>query len=139
MTTKALLAALAGAVFSFLGGWLVFGMLLMDFYTANTTSYEGLMKLPMPDMIFIFLSGLFSSVLVAFIFSKWANVKTFGAGFTNGMIIYFLIAASFDTAMYSFYNLMNLTLVCVDIIVSTVFGGVLGGIVGVVLGMGKKE
>ena len=139
MNTKALLAALAGAVFAFLGGWIIFGILLMDFYQANTTSYEGLIKMPMPDLVYVFLSGLFSSVLIAFIYSKWANVKTFGAGFTNGMIIYFLMASWYDLSIYAFMNLQNLALTVVDIIAQTVFGGLIGGIIGAVLGMGKKE
>ena len=139
MNTKALLAALAGAVFSFLAGWVVFGMLLMDFYMSNTTQYEGLMKGEMPNLVLIFISGLSSSLLIAYIFSKWANVKTFGAGLMNGVIIYFFIVTSFDLSMYAFYNLMNVTLVCVDIVVGTIFGGLMGGVIGLVLGMGKKE
>ena len=139
MNTKAILAAFAGAVFSFLGGWVIFGMLLMDFYTANTATYEGLSKGPMPDLVFIFLSGLCSSFLLTVIYTKWANVETFSAGFTNGLIVYFFFAASMDLAMYAFYNLANMTLTIVDIIAQTVFGGVVGGIIGAVLGMGKKS
>src|SRR5687767_4601179 len=122
MNVKAYLAALAGAVFSFFGGWVIFGMLLVDFYMANTTSYEGLMKTPMPDLIFIFLSGLSASFLLTIIFTRWANVKTFSAGFTTGMTIYFFVIISFNLSMYGFYNLMNITLVFVDTLAQTVFG-----------------
>jgi hypothetical protein len=138
MNVKAYLAAIAGAVFSFLGGWVIFGMLLMDFYMANTTSYDGLMKSPMPDLIFIFLSGLSASFLLTIIFTKWANVSTFQGGFTNGAIIYFFVVASFNLSMYGFYNLFNITLVFVDTIAQTVFGGLIGGIIGFILGTGKK-
>ena len=138
MNTKTILAALAGSVVSFLGGWVIFGMLLMDFYTANTTKYDGLMKEPMPDLLFIFLSGLALSSLVAYIYSKWANIKTFGAGFTNGLIIYFLYACAYDLNVYGFMNLQSLTLTLSDIIAQTIFGGLVGGIIGLVLGMGKK-
>jgi hypothetical protein len=139
MNIKAYLAALAGAVFSFLGGWVIFGMLLMDFYMANTTSYEGLMKTPMPDLVFIFLSGLSASFLLTIIFTKWANVKTFGSGFTTGMTVYFFVIISFNLSMYGFYNLMNITLVFVDTLAQTIFGGLMGGIIGFILGTGKKE
>ena len=139
MNTKTLLAAFAGAVFSFLGGWVIFGMLLMDFYVANTTVYTGLMKEPMPDLAFIFLSGLAMSLLITFIYAKWAGVKTFGAGFTNGLIIYFLYASAYDLNVYGFMNLQSLTLTVTDIIAQTIFGGLVGGIIGAVLGMGKKE
>jgi len=139
MNVKAYLAALVGAVFSFFAGWIIFGMLLMNFYTANTKVYEGLMRGPMPDLIFIFLSGLCSSFLLTIIFTKWAGVKTYSAGFTNGMIIYFLLAGTMDLSLYAFYNLANLTLTLVDIIAQTVFGGMVGGIIGLVLGIGNKE
>ena len=139
MSSKAIIAALVGAIFSFLAGWVVYGILLMDFYTANTIVYEGLAKGPMPDLVFIFISGLFNTLLVSVIFSKWAHVKTFKGGFINGMIIYFLITGSVDLGHYAFYNLMNLTLIIADIIVGTIFGGLVCGVIGAVLGMGKKE
>jgi hypothetical protein len=138
MNTKAYLAALAGAVFSFLAGWAIFGILLADFYGSNTTQYEGLMKMPMPDLIFVFLSGLSGSFLLTIIYTKWANVKSFGDGFKNGLIVYFFYACAYDFSIYGFMNLQNLTLTLTDIIAQTIFGGAVGGIIGVVLGMGKK-
>lgn len=138
MNVKAYLAAIAGAIVSFLGGWLIFGMLLMDFYMANTTWYEGLMKTPMPDLIFLFLGGLSASFLLTIIFTKWARVSTFSGGFKNGALIYFFVIISFNLNMYGFYNLMNITLVFVDTLVQTVFGGLIGGIIGFILGTGKK-
>lgn len=139
MNIKAYLAALAGAVFSFLGGWAIFGMVLMDFYVSNTTNYQGLMKTPMPDLVFIFLSGLALSFLITIIYAKWANIKTFSAGFTNGMLIYFLYACAYDLNVYGFMNLQSLKLTLVDIGAQTIFGGVVGGIIGAVLGTGKKN
>lgn len=139
MNTKTYLAALAGAVFAFLGGWAFFGILLASVYSDNTQQYEGLMKTPMPDLPFIFISGLASSLLVTIIYAKWANVKTFGAGFTNGLLIYFLYACAYDFSVYGFMNLMNLKGTIIDILAQTVFGGVVGGIIGAVLGMGKKN
>lgn len=67
MSQRALLAALAGAVTSFLAGWLIYGILLMDFYKANTIVYEGLMKEP-PVLWGIFVSGFCSSLLFSLIF-----------------------------------------------------------------------
>ena len=138
MNTKTLLAGLAGGVFAFFAGWVIFGMLLMDYYSSNTTVYEGLTKDP-PDMVFIAISNLAWGFLLAVIYQKIGNVKSFGSGLTNGIIISFLIMLMFDTSMYAFYNLNELTLTIIDIIAGTIFGGLVGGVVGLVLGTGKQE
>ena len=139
MNTKTLLATLAGAVFNFLGGWVVFGMLLIDFYNANTKTYEGLLKGDMPDLAFIFISGIFSAYLVTYVLRRIGKDFSFGTGFKHGLVVYFCMAAWTDLSIYSMYNLTNLTVTLVDIVVAGVFGGVAGGIIALVLGMGKKE
>jgi hypothetical protein len=136
MNTKMILAGLAGGVFAFLSGWLIYGIVLMDFMMSNTTVYEGLMKNP-PDMVFLIISNLAWGFLYAYIFSKWTTIRSFGEGFTGGLVISFIIMLSFDTGMYSFYNLMNLTGTLIDIVVGTVWGSLIAGVVGFVLGRGK--
>jgi hypothetical protein len=103
---------------------------------SNTTVYEGLMKNP-PDMVFLIISNLAWGFLYAYIFSKWTAIRSFGEGFTGGLVISFIIMLSFDTGMYSFYNLMNLTGTLIDIVVGTVWGSLIAGVVGFVLGRGK--
>lgn len=53
MNKKLLHATLAGGILFFLLGCLVYGVLLMDFYEANTKVYEGLNK-EMPDLLLLF-------------------------------------------------------------------------------------
>jgi hypothetical protein len=138
MNTKAILAGLAGGVFAFFAGWLIYGMLLMDFMMSHTTMYVGLMKEP-PDFVFIIISNLVYGLFFAFIFHRWANVKTLAGGFMNGMIISAFIVISFDASMYAFYNLFDMTAMGVDVVVGTIFGGLTGSVVGLVLGMGNKD
>ncbi|MDZ4715122.1 MAG: hypothetical protein SH819_06590 [Cytophagales bacterium] len=138
MNTKTILAGLAGSFFAFFGGWLIYGMLLMDYFQANTTVYEGLMKDP-PDMLFLAVSNLAWGFLFAYLFQKIGTIKSFGAGFTNGLVLSFIITLMFDTSMYAFFNLNPLSFIVVDIGVGSVFGGVLGGVVGFVLGTGKQQ
>ncbi len=138
MNTKTLLAGLAGGFFAFFGGWLVFGILLMDYYMANTAVFDGLMKDP-PDMLFLVLSNITWGILYAYLFQRIGDIKSFSSGFTNGLIFSFIIVFMWDTSMYAFYNLSGLTITLVDIVVGTLFGGLVGGVVGLVLGFGKKE
>jgi len=137
MNVRAYFAAIVGGIFNFLAGWATFGFLLVDFYAINTFHYEGLTKVPMPDLIFVSLSGLSLSFLMTIVFAKWAGVSTFKSGFRNGMILSFFYICAVDLGLYGFYNLMNISLTAVDIVLQTVFGGVMGGIIGWVLGFKK--
>jgi hypothetical protein len=139
MNTKTILATLAGAVFNFLGGWVVFGMLLNSFYMSNTKVYDGLIKGEMPDLLFIFLSGIFSAYLVVYVLRLVGKNFNFGTGFKHGFSVYFCIAAWLNLSQYAFFNLHPLTLHISDVFVQAVFGGVNGGIIALVLGSGKKE
>ena len=140
MNTKVIYATIAGSIFAFLAGWLVFGILLMDYYSGfMADGYTALMKDP-PELWAIYLSNLVSSFMIAFIFSKWANIKTFGAGFMAAMILGLLIALSVDLMFYATTNLYNSRrFYVIDIIVNGVFTGAMGGVIGFVLGLGKKD
>ncbi len=138
MNTKIIIAALITAIVNFLLGWLVFGVILMDFYKSNTVQYDGLMK-EMPNLLFIFLSGLLYAFLFAFIFEKWARIRTFGRGFTAGLLLGFLIMTGFNLYFLAGMNLFNLKLVITDILVNTIFSGILGGVTGFILGFNKKS
>jgi len=138
MNTKIIIAALITAIVNFLLGWLVFGVILMDFYKSNTVQYDGLMK-EMPNLLFIFLSGLLYGFLFAFIFEKWARIRTFGRGFTAGLLLGFLIMTGFDLYFLAGMNLFNWKLVITDILVNTIFSGILGGVTGFILGFNKKS
>lgn len=140
MSTKTILATAAGAVFNFLGGWVVFGMVLSGFYQANTKTYEGLSKGDMPDLPFIFISGIFSAYLVNYLLRRAGKEQfNFAGGFKHGLVVYFCMAAWVNFSMYAFYNLTNMTVVISDILVQGIFGGVNGGIMALILGSGKKE
>jgi uncharacterized membrane protein len=137
MNTKMLLAALGGTVANFLLGWLVYGILLMDFYQANTIQYEGLMY-EMPNLFLVFLSNFTMAFLFAYIYQVWAGIKSFGKGFTTGLLLGFLIMFTFDLYFVAGMNLMSTTLVIVDILVSTIMTGIMAGVVAWILGTGNK-
>ena len=85
MDKKILTSALAGAIASFLIGWLVFGIALHGYYMENSKPYEGLMK-KMPVLWGIFAGGLIWSWLLAYIFNKWAHINTFLCDLENYVI-----------------------------------------------------
>jgi hypothetical protein len=90
MTNKTLLGALAGGVALFLLGWLIYGMLLMDYTTAN---FNQCASNPPDQMIWwaIIASSLATGLLLALIFS-WSNTSGAAAGAQKGAIIGALMA-----------------------------------------------
>jgi hypothetical protein len=137
MSTKAILAAVAGAVLAFLLGWVIYGMLLMNFFEANSTHYDGLMK-ETPNLLLYFISNLIMALLFAYIFEKWAGIKSIGSGIIGAIIIGLPISLSMDLFFIGGMNLFTPTLVVVDVIASTVLWALVGGLIGFILGTGKK-
>ncbi len=139
MNTKTIIAALVGAVASFLLGWVIWGMLLMDYFTANTIQYPGLMLPETETKLWaIFISNLSGSFMFAWLFSRM-NVKTLAAGAQTGAIINIFIAISIDMMFYSMMNwYANTTIIVVDILVNAFFGAVIGGVIALMLGRGEK-
>lgn len=138
MNTRTLLAGLATAVASFLLGWLVYGILLRDYYDANTADYEGLMK-KMPHMGGLIVMNLASGLLIAWVMSGM-GVRSAMAGLLPGAIFGFLYTLAVDMTFWSFMNMyMNKMVVIVDLVVGTVFTAVLAAVAGWVLGMGGNK
>lgn len=134
-TNKLLLGTLAGGVTYFIAGFLLYGLLLMKFFEANSAS--DIMKDPMAWWALI-LGNLVWGFTLTYIFARWANISTFMGGLTAGALLGFLIALSVDLSMYGTSNISNLTATLVDPIVNGVMTGLTGGVIGWVLGMGKK-
>jgi hypothetical protein len=139
MNSKAIIAILVISVVGFLLGWLVFGILLMGYYSSHMMSYNGLMKDP-PVVWMIFLSNLCWAVLLVYVFHSLASIKTIGKGIVAGLIIAFLISLSFDLFMYSSMNLyVGGAVLVVDVLANALMGAVMGGVAGWILGMGKAN
>lgn len=138
MNTKVLLAALAGAVASFLTGWLIWGIALKSFFEANTTeAAKDVMRGENVVFWAIFVGCLAWSLLLALVFSRWAGISTFKAGAMAGAWMAFLIALGMDMFSYGGMDAYTLTVVLVDPILNAVQGAIVGGVVGWVLGYGR--
>lgn len=134
-----LLAALVGAVLAFFGGWLIFGVLLHSFYESNTVHYEGLMRSESEMRLHgVAAAQLCFAGLLAYIFDRWANIRSFGPGFVGGLIVAGLMTAGFNLQMWSWMNLMPFKALVVDIVANAIFWGLIGGVIGWVLGRGKS-
>ncbi|MCF8258611.1 MAG: DUF1761 family protein [Flavobacteriales bacterium] len=136
MNTKVLIAGIATGVFYFFAGWAVYGIALMDFYTAETTVYEGLMKEP-PHLGILALSNVVWAFLVTIVADRTGQ-RSLKGGLITGLWVGLLVMLMFDTSMYAFYNLMSSKLLMVDVLVGTLFTAAGGALAGLILGSGKQ-
>jgi len=137
-TNKFLIGGIVGGIAYFLLGWLVYGMLLMDFMTNNGGTATGVMK-AQGDMIWwaLILGNLLSGFALAYVLSK-AGATSVTAGATVGAVFGLLVCAAFDFTMYGTSNIMSMKGMAADICASTVMSAIVGAIVGGVLGSGRK-
>jgi len=133
MSGRSILAAFAGALVWFFSGWLIYGILLMDFFSNHVTTYDGLTK-EMPDLPLLFLSHLIWAGIFTLVFEKWAKIRSFGPGFTWGLILGFLYGLYLNLYFLAMMNFYDTTAVLVDTVVSTLLAGLMGGVIAWVLG-----
>ncbi|MBL7825104.1 MAG: hypothetical protein JNJ57_00630 [Saprospiraceae bacterium] len=139
MNTKVLLAALAGAVTTFLSGWVIYGMALQGFFDSNTTeAARSVMRGENMLMWAIFVGCLAWSLLMALVYSRWAGITTLKSGAMAGWWIGALVAAGANFFSYASMDTMTLNAVLVDIVVNAVQGALSGAVIGWVLGYGNK-
>ncbi len=138
-TQKFLVSGIVAGVVSFFAGYLIYGLLLMDFFTKNAGSATGVNR-AMGDMVWWAMIGgsIFMGLLLSYIFNKWASINTLSAGLTAGAVISFFMTTGTDLLIYGQTNLSTLTAVCVDIVAGTIMGAITGAVVGMMNGMGKK-
>lgn len=136
MNNKILLAALAGAASQFFLGWLSYA-LLANVYMANMGPAKDVMKDP-PVFWAMILGNLLIGLLVAIIFGRWANIKTFATGAVAGAVLGLLMTGSFDLMYYGSTNIFTLGGVFLDVISFTIITGITGGVVGWLLGRNGK-
>jgi hypothetical protein len=139
MNTRILIAAFAGAVIYFLLGWLIYGILIVDFFAAHSMMqyYVGLEKMP-PNLIGIFVSGFAFCLLLAVIFGNWANITTLKNGAMAGTAIGLLIGLYVDLSLYSTLNLYGRQVVVVDVLLNALFGAIIGAVIAWILGYKKS-
>lgn len=137
MTLKSVLAVLAAAAVGFFLGWLLWGLVLIDFFKSNMTFYEGLME-EEPSILTYIIGNLSTGVMLVYVLSI-AGYKSFGKGFLAGLIITFLFALTIDSYFYGGMNLWTFQAMIVDVLINAMVGGLMAGVAGLILGTGKES
>jgi hypothetical protein len=132
------LAGILGGIVYFLLGWLVYGMLLMDYMEENAGLALGVNRV---DMLLwsIGLGSLLYGFFLSYIFSCVGQVKTAAAGAKSGAWVGFFVAGAIDFTKYGTTNITTLNAVAVDILAATVMASITGAVVAWVLGAGATK
>ena len=129
---KFAMATLAGAVTSFIAGYLIYGLALNSFMTSHMMA--GMMRDP-PDFIHLALGQVASGALLALAIGQWAKTGGVSAGLTIGAQLGLLMFLSFDLMMFATSHAMtDFSAVIVDVAAGTVLMAITGAAVGAVLG-----
>jgi hypothetical protein len=135
--SKFVVATIAGGIAYFILGFLVYAVALEGFYAAHAGTAENVAKTDGMQYWPLILGELGHAALLAYIFLKWAGIKTFGAGFSAGVTIGFFVSLGFNMIAYDTSNVMDLTGHIVDVFVWAIMTGIVGGVVGWVAGKGN--
>ncbi|HEX5667529.1 MAG TPA: hypothetical protein VFX73_01935 [Chitinophagaceae bacterium] len=132
---KFIVGGLLGGVINFFMGWLVWGILLMDYigkHTTNATVFRS-----EEGMIFwaMILSNLLFGFLIAYILYV-ANVRTARSGAIIGAIAGALMVAAFDLGIYAQMDVYDTGVFLPDMLASAVVTGIVGAAIGWYYGRG---
>ena len=136
MNMKILRGTVFGGIAYFLLGWLVYGILLMNFYSGNTNQC---MNNPDGQMAWwaIIVSNFVAALLLTLILN-WSGAKGIVDGLKTGAIFGFLLSSTISLSYWSMTTMYNnFGILLIDVVVSTIVMGVLGMII--VLVWGKEK
>jgi hypothetical protein len=136
---KLLTGGIAAGIAFFLLGWLIYGVLLMDFMANNPGVAKGVNR-AQENIQFLYLiaGNLAFGFLLAFVFVK-ANISGIASGLVTGAVIGLLVSVGHDCIMYATTNVASRKEILADVIATTAMWAITGAIVGWLMGMGKKE
>lgn len=135
---KILRGTIFGGITFFLLGWLVYGILLMDFMAANSNNCAARLD---NEMIWwaMVVSNLVLALFVTVVL-KWSGAKSVPDGMKIGAVVGFLTGLSTDLSYYSMTTMIsNLTALFVDVLVYSIMLGVVGIVIVLTWGKEKKE
>ncbi len=138
-TKNVLISGIAGGIAFFFLGWIIYGMLLMDYMTSVCPVIPGLNR---PESEFVWwaliASNLLSGLFLAYIFdlgkiSGWLN------GAKTGAIVGFLMSTTWDLSFYSMTNMISRQGMIADVAAGTVMTALGGIVIGMVINMLNKK
>lgn len=136
MFTKSnFLAALLGGIFIFLGGFIIWGGLLANFFAQHAGSATGVAR-GEPDIMYTVIGSFVEAFFMSTLYGRWANRNhTLKNGFEFGFILGALFGFGEGLIQFSVNNVFDLTAVLVNGITTAIFMG----LAGIIISLGYKS
>lgn len=126
------LATLVTGMFFFLGGYLIWGMLTVDFFASHSGTATGVMK-EIPDMFPIVVGCFLQAFFMSVIYSKWSKgVHSLKGGFQFGALLGAFTGFGMGILMLGSSNIFDVTGVLVEGVLEVFFTGVGGLLIALV-------
>lgn len=127
-TKKVLISGIVGGIAFFLLGWVVYGILLMDFMAKNSS--PGVMK-TQDEFVWwsLIVSNLIFGILISYVLNAVGNITSTGKGSATAATIGLLTSAGYDLGLYASSNVSTLTGLVADIAAITIMSAIVGAIV----------
>ena len=142
MVLRVIVAGIVGAIVSFVLGWVIFGMLLANYFASTMTPTAKAVMSAEPRMMPLIAAQLGYGFFFAFVLEKWAGARSIVSGAVAGAIMGFSMSAIYDLMTDAFTVNMhigaNTPVMLVDIAAATFLGLCIGAAEGIVLGMMSK-
>jgi hypothetical protein len=119
---KFIVGGLLGGVINFFMGWLVWGILLMDYMGKHATNAS----------VFRSEEGMIFWALILYV----ANTRTARSGAVTGAIAGALMTAAFDLGIYAQMNIYDTNIFLPDVLASAFVTGIAGAAIGWYYGRG---
>ena len=133
MNTKQwVLGTVIGAVVIYAVGYLIFTVLLGDYYAANSGSATGVMR----DSQIVWalaVGALAYAALILYAMRSQAGSVNVVSGMKVGAVVGFLLWATADFSLYGITNMSNLAVTMLDPFAELVHGGIAGAVLGALL------
>ena len=131
-TNKLLVGTVVGFVGFFLGGFVLYTIVFKDLLASTNPGFAAAQKAP--DMFALVIGNFAAAFLLAYVFEKWAGIRTLQTGAIAGAIIGLLTSLNYDSMMHGTSNLFTWTGVGVDTLVSALLWAIGGAVIGWFLG-----
>ena len=131
-TKQSLIGVVVGAVVLYAVGYVLFDMLLKDFYAANGGTATGVFR-ETQILWAVAVGALAYAALILFALRGSAASLNVATAAKVGATVGFLIWACADFTLYGISNINSVTLAIADPLVELVRGGITGAVLAVVL------
>ena len=125
------MATLAGGIAMFATGYLLYELVLGDFFANNTGTATGVMR-ETPLYWSIIVGSVITAAFLVMVIG-WRGDSSAGAGLKTGAFVGLITALGSNFVMYGAYNLANLTSTLSGALVDMILFGVSGAVIGAVL------